>query len=114
MTHATALILHGIAQCDSCRAARTALRAAGYEVEWRDLRESVPVAAEIRRWREAVGDALLNTRSTTWRGLDAEARAGDPIELMAALPTLIKRPVIEDGANVRIGWSPATRAAFGL
>jgi arsenate reductase len=49
---------------------------------------------------------LINTRSTTWRGLD-EAQRGraetDPAALLVENPTLIKRPVIEAGESGD-GW----------
>jgi arsenate reductase len=110
MTRPTAQVIHGLPNCDACRAARKALP----DATFRDLRADPPGMEEVARWRDAVGDALLNTRSTTWRGLDAATRAGDPVAAMVAHPTLVKRPVIEAGDTVLIGWTPATRTALGL
>ncbi|MFB1025552.1 MAG: ArsC/Spx/MgsR family protein, partial [Octadecabacter sp.] len=60
------------------------------------------------------GDAAINTRSTTWRNLSDDERALGTAALLAAHPTLMKRPVIEiDGAWYQ-GWTPATKAALGL
>jgi arsenate reductase-like glutaredoxin family protein len=62
----------------------------------------------------AFGDAAINTRSTTWRNLSDDERAQGTAALLAAHPTLMKRPVVEiDGAWYQ-GWTPATKAALGL
>lgn len=69
--------------------------------------------ADLQRFRAAFGDALVNRRSTTWRGLSEDERAGDPLELLAAHPTLMKRPVIEaDDGTLYLGWDKAVQAAL--
>ena len=61
------------------------------------------------------GDAVLvNRKSTTWRGLDDHARQQPVLALLAAHPTLIKRPVIESDDNSFIGWTADVQAALGL
>ena len=54
---------------------------------------------------------LLNKRSTTWRQLtetDKQAAEKDPLPVLLAHPTLIKRPVITDGNTILdVGFSPA-------
>ena len=91
-----------------------ALQGTGRTVVLRDLRADPPDAAEIGRWHRALGSALLNRRSTTWRGLAEAERGGDPVALMVAHPTLIKRPVIEEGDRLLLGWTEGTRAALVL
>ena len=46
----------------------------------------------------------------TWRGLDEAARARPPEALLAEHPTLMKRPVIETGKVLTLGWSDAIAA----
>lgn len=58
------------------------------------------------------GSAALNTRSTTWRGLNAQARQSDPLDLLDAHPALMKRPVIEAAGTLHIGWTDQVRAAL--
>lgn len=106
--------LNGLKNCDTCRKALRELRAAGREVEFRDLRENPPSANELGTWWAQLGSMLLNTRSTTWRGLDAAAREQDPQDLMLAHPTLIKRPVIETDREVVSGWTSKTRETLGI
>ncbi|MGB3407314.1 MAG: ArsC/Spx/MgsR family protein [Jannaschia sp.] len=106
--------IHGLKACDTCRKALKALNDAKVESSLRDLRATPPSRPEIERWHAVFGDSLLNIRSTTWRGLSAEERGGEPIDLMVAYPALIKRPVVLDGNQLYLGWTPATRSAIGL
>ena len=74
-----------------------------------------PDLAALDAWVENGAKALVNTRSTTWRGLDEIERARaetEPAALLAEHPTLIKRPVIEAGGAVHVGWSKAVEAAL--
>lgn len=107
--------LHGLRACDACRRAMRDLAAAGVPARLRDLRAEPPDATEVARWLDALGPALLNRRSTTWRSLSEAVRGGDPAALMAAHPTLVKRPVVAlpDG-RLWLGWTAEARAAAGL
>ena len=77
-------------------------------------------AAELTRIENAVGwEKILNTRSTTWRGLSdtdkANMDAGKALNLMSQHPTLIKRPVIvrnnsEGDALITVGWTKEVQA----
>ena len=108
------IVVHGLKACDTCRRAMRALAEAGTAARLRDLRAEPVTVEEVRRWHARFGEGLLNRRSTTWRGLDAAARAGDPVDLMVAHPALIRRPVIEAADGLHLGWTPETRAALGL
>jgi Spx/MgsR family transcriptional regulator len=104
-------VLYGISTCDTCRKARKALENSGLDVEFRDVR-AVPLSeAEIARFLAEFGGSLLNTRSTTWRGLSESERGGTPETLIAAHPTLMKRPVIEGPGGLTLGWDKAAQAA---
>ncbi len=100
----------GLKNCDGTRRALRALADAGVEHRFRDIRESPLSRAEASAlWRD-LGEAAINRRSTTWRGLDEAARAGDPVDLLVAYPTLMKRPVIFSGGRYGPGWGDALRA----
>jgi len=88
---------YGLKSCDTCRRALKELRAAGLEPEVVDVRADGLSDADRGAILSVLGAAVLNTRSTTWRGLDEAERAHDPAELLADHPTLMKRPVIADG-----------------
>jgi len=102
----------GLKACDTCRKALKSL--AGRDVTVIDVRADGVAPADQAAIIAAFGAGALNTRSTTWRGLSEEERAHDPALLLAAHPTLMKRPVLEiDGAWYQ-GWTPATKAAAGV
>jgi Spx/MgsR family transcriptional regulator len=109
--------LHGIVNCDTVKKARAWLDARAVPYEWVDFRKSPPSAGDLRRWCRVVGwETLLNRRGTTWRALDDAAKAAvvderSAIALMAAQPTLIKRPVVEAHGDVVVGFSEAGYAA---
>lgn len=103
-------IIYGLKTCDTCRKARAALPNA----EFVDVRAD-GISTEILSSALATfGQALVNTRSTTWRGLDEAERARPPLELLGDHPTLMKRPLILTGENAYLGWTKDVQAALGL
>lgn len=107
-----ALTLYGLKTCDTCRKAMKALEAAGKKPRLVDLRAETDLPAKVPAWHQAVGAALLNRSSTTWRSLDEAQKAraeSDPVALLIEHPTLIKRPVIETGEETLVGWRPEVR-----
>lgn len=110
------ITLYSLKNCDTCKKAVKALEGAGKTVSFVDIHAEADLPAKLPGWIEAVGaEALTNTRSTTWRGLDEaqRARAGsDALGLLAENPTLIKRPVIEAGGTVHVGWATPVQEAL--
>ena len=109
------LTLYGIPNCDSCKKARNSLDAAGVDYRFHDVRSDGIDRADIERWLAAVDwRSLLNTRSTTWRGLNnvqkSDVDQSHAIELMLKHPTLIKRPVIQSRSEVVVGFSDQSLA----
>ena len=109
--------LYHLKTCDTCRKAVKALRAAGYEPDLIDVRaDGVPAAALAKIIEMAGWETVLNTRSTTWRGLagadKTDVDGAKALALMTAHPNLIKRPVIVDGERVTIGWKAAQQAVW--
>ena len=112
------LTVYHLKTCDTCRKAIKAMQAAGHELTLIDVRADGISAAELARIEKAVGwEKLLNTRSTTWRGLGdsdkADMNAAKAIALISDHPTLIKRPVIDRGALITVGWSKDVQAELG-
>ena len=107
--------LYGLKNCDSCKKALKALQSAGQSVEFIDLRATPVVVEQLQKWLDEHGDAVLvNRKSTTWRGLDEQARQQPVLSLLRVNPTLIKRPVIESGDNIFVGWTAEVQTALGL
>jgi len=101
--------IYGLKNCDSCRAARKALPQAAFV----DLREAGLPEPVLQAALARFGDALVNTRSTTWRGLSAEERTAAPVDLLRAHDALMKRPLIVQGDRMWLGWGADVRAALG-
>ena len=112
-----ALKLYGLKHCDSCKKAMKALEGAGKAFEFIDIRTNTDLDRKVPQWLEAVGaKTLVNTRSTTYRELSEDdkviANGDTPGGVLINNPTLVKRPVIEDGDTVYVGWTKATEAAL--
>ena len=109
--------LYGLKNCDTCRKALKELEAEGKPAEFVDIRAEADLASKLPRWISAVGEKLVNRSSATWRGLsevDKARASGVSLEgLLLGNPTLIKRPVIETGEDVLVGWTPETRSRIG-
>ena len=103
------MTLYGLKTCDTCRKAIKALPQARFV----DVRaEGVP-AAVLAQAHATFGAKLVNTASTTWRGLSEAERARDPLALLADHPTLMKRPLIVAGdGTMHLGWGKDVQAAL--
>lgn len=103
------ITIYGIPNCDTCRKARKWLTAGGLEHRFHDFRKDGLQGDKVSAWSAAVGwEKLLNRRGTTWRQLPESAKTEvsetSAIALMTENPTLIKRPVFEDGKNIYVGF----------
>jgi arsenate reductase-like glutaredoxin family protein len=104
------MIVYGIKTCGTVQKALAALTAAGKAPVLRDIRKEPLSGAEIAEFSAAFGEKLINRASTTWRGLSEDQRGLPMAELLAAHPTLMKRPVIR-GAALTLGWDKAAQDA---
>lgn len=101
--------LYGLKNCDTCRKALKALN----DAEMVDVRADGISEGLLAKAFAEFGDALVNTRSTTWRGFDADERQKPALELLKAHPTLMKRPLIEADGKLYLGWGKDVQAALG-
>ena len=104
--------IYGLKTCDTCRAAVKAL--AGQGAVLVDIRAEPLDPATRASFLAEFGEALVNRRSTTWKGLSEAERAGAPEDLLADHPALMKRPVIAAGGKLYLGWDAGVRAALGV
>lgn len=109
--------LFGLKNCDTCKKAVKEIEASGAACEVVDIRAEADLPSLLPRWIAAAGDKLVNRSSTTWRNLSEEEKArasGSSLEgLLLGHPTLIKRPVIEAGSDIYVGWTAETKARLG-
>jgi len=106
------LTIYHLKSCDKCRKAIKCLNGAGYELDVIDVRADGVSQNKLDEMLDSLGyEVLLNTRSTTWRGLSegekSDMERGKARALLLAHPTLMKRPVIYDGAQYFAGWTKA-------
>ena len=109
--------VNGLKSCDSCKKALKWLEAEGIAFTYRDVRADGVPLSDLKVWGAKVGfETLVNKASTTWRGLSdeekAQAQGAGAAQLLAAHPTLIKRPVFEAGDKVLVGFKADVRAAL--
>ena len=106
------MIVYGISTCDVTKKALKALERAGRAPQFRDIR-AVPLSeAELTDIIQEFGDRAVNRQSTTYRSFSAFLRESEADAQIAAQPTVMKRPVIRDGASWYLGWEAATEAAL--
>ena len=103
--------LYGIRNCDTMKKARAWLDEHGVACVFHDYKVEGIDQAKLREWIDAVGwEPLLNRAGTTFRKLpDAKKKDIDErraIALMLEQPSMIKRPVLEHGRKLLVGFSP--------
>jgi arsenate reductase len=111
-----AITIYGIKTCDTMKKAWTWLDSHGHAYRFHDYRAEGLDAETLRGWVEKVGwEKLLNKGSTTFRELPAADKADlgeeKAIALMLAHPTMIKRPVLDNGGKLTVGFKPEIYAA---
>ena len=109
--------LYGIPNCDTMKKARAWLESRRVDYEFHDYRKSGIERAQLESWIQAVGwEVLLNRAGTTFRKLPDAAKAnlteGQAVKLMLEQPAMIKRPVLERGKTLLVGFSPEKYAAL--
>ncbi|PZN29289.1 MAG: ArsC family reductase [Proteobacteria bacterium] len=111
------ITLYGIKNCDTMKKARTWLDERGAEYRFHDYKLAGIERARLERWCAQVGwETLLNRAGTTFRKLAEADRTGldesKAITLMVAQPSLIKRPVLESGKRLLVGFKPELYEQF--
>ena len=104
------MILYGLSTCDTTKKALKALQKAGKDVVFRDVRAQPLTSAEIDAILTEFGDRAVNKQSTTYRGFSDFLRESEADAQIAAQPTVMKRPIIQDGATWYLGWDEAIEA----
>ena len=108
--------IYGIKNCDTMKKAMAWLDANGVAYEFIDYKKANVAQQHLPDWNQRAGwKVLLNTRGLMWRKLSEEERAdvdeAKALKLMAQYPSLIKRPVLDTGSKLLVGFSPETYAA---
>mgnify|MGYP001809791024 FL=1 len=103
--------IYGIKNCDTMKKARAWLDKKGVAYDFHDYKAAGIDRARLEGWARKVGwEVLLNRAGTTFRKLPDGDKEGltesKAISLMVAQPSMIKRPVLEGGGKLLVGFKP--------
>jgi Spx/MgsR family transcriptional regulator len=106
-----AVTLYGIKNCDTMKKARAWLDAKGVSYAFHDYKVQGIDRARLEGWARSVGwETLLNRAGTTFRKLPEADHAnldeGKALALMMDQPSMIKRPVLDLGGRLLVGFKP--------
>ena len=105
------ITIYGIKNCDTMKKAMVWLDANGIAYEFIDYKKAGVAQQHLPDWNQRAGwKVLLNTRGLMWKKLSEEERAdideGKALALMTQYPALIKRPVLDTGSQLLVGFDP--------
>ena len=104
-------LIYGIPNCDTVKRARAFLAEHAIDYRFHDYKKLGVPADEIDHWIDRLGwERLLNRQGNTWRKLDADTQAAvvdaaSAKALMLAQPSVIRRPVLVQGEQLRVGFN---------
>jgi len=106
------LTIYGIPNCDTVKKARNYLDARGVDFTFHDYKKAGVTHGHLERWVSQVGwEKLLNKAGTTFKKLadgdKADIDEAKAIALMLDNPSMIKRPVVEGGKTLLVGFKEA-------
>lgn len=103
------MTLYGISNCNTIKKAKDWLRENNKDFHFHDFRQQRLSIELLTALEASVGwEKLLNKQSTSWRKLSDEQKTTlskqTAIQYMLETPTLIKRPVLDTGEQIIIGF----------
>jgi arsenate reductase (glutaredoxin) len=105
------ITIYGIKNCDTMKKAFAWLDKAGVDYAFHDYKKDGIDRKTLEAWSREVGwETLLNRAGTTFRKLSEKDKEGltaaKAIRLMAEQPAMIKRPVLDLGRKLLVGFKP--------
>ncbi|HEX7726075.1 MAG TPA: ArsC family reductase [Rhizomicrobium sp.] len=103
--------IYGIKNCDTMKKAFVWLDKHKLAYAFHDYKKDGVAKSDLERWTKEMGwEVVLNRAGTTFRKLpDADKEKlteKKAIALMLAQPSMIKRPVLDVGGKLTIGFKP--------
>jgi arsenate reductase len=113
MTKSTTI--YGIKNCDTMKKARAWLDSHGVEYQFHDYKAEGAPKEKLKAWADELGwETLLNRAGTTFRKLPDDQKEGlnerKALALMLEQPSMIKRPVLDVGGKLLVGFKPEVYA----
>ena len=108
---ARAITIYGIKNCDTMKKARDWLDKHKVGYEFHDYKTAGIDKSVLEGWAKKVGwEVLLNKAGTTFKKLPDTKKVGldekKAIALMLDQPSMIKRPVLDIGGKLTVGFKP--------
>jgi Spx/MgsR family transcriptional regulator len=109
--------IYGIKNCDTMKKAFAWLDGHGVDYTFHDYKKEGVERVDLERWCKAAGwETVLNRAGMTFRKLPETAKADldrkKAVALMLDQPSMIKRPVLETGGAIEIGFKPERYAGL--
>jgi len=104
-------VVYGIRNCDTMKKAFAWLDARGLAYDFHDYKKSGVPPGKLKAWAKRAGwEKLANTRGPTWRRIPETDRSGlteaRALALLENNSSAIKRPIVEAGAQLLVGFDP--------
>ena len=111
-----AITIYGIKNCDTMKKARAWLDGKGVTYDFHDYKTAGIEKDRLKAWSDKVGwEILLNRAGTTFKKLPDGDKEGlnekKALALMLAQPSMIKRPVLDLGGKLLVGFKPDVYAS---
>ena len=111
MPKSSTVTMYGIKNCDTMKKARIWLDQHGIAYVFHDYKTMGVERSKLQDWARQVGwEALLNRAGTTFRKLSETHKQSlsqeKAIALMLEQPSIIKRPVLQLGGGLVVGFKP--------
>ena len=105
------ITIYGIKNCDTMKKARAWLDDHGVAYDFHDYKLAGIAKDKLKQWSDEVGwETLLNRAGTTFKKLPDSDKEGlnerKALALMLAQPSMIKRPVLDLGGKLLVGFKP--------
>ena len=105
------MTIYGIKNCDTMKKARAWLDRHGMAHTFHDYKAEGISRDKLKNWSDELGwENLLNRAGTTFRKLPDADKEGlnerKALALMLAQPSMIKRPVLDIGGKLLVGFKP--------
>ena len=103
------ITIYGIKNCDTMKKARAWLDGHGVAYDFLDYKTAGIARDMLKQWSDEVGwETLLNRAGTTFKKLPDADKDGlnerKALALMEAQPSMIKRPVLDLGGKLLVGF----------
>lgn len=107
------VVMYGIKNCDTIKKAKKWLNEHDVQFTFHDYRKDGLSEELLSSLESSLGcEALLNKRGTTWRKLPEEIKDSinreSAMVIMLENPAIIKRPILNTGKSLELGFSDAT------